>query len=139
MKIKFLLGFFFFSLMQNTIKASDTLGCYNGYEFEPEIFDRAEVMPSFPGGWPAFHYFIRNNTKQFKNVLDTVTTSEFIVKCFIDTSGTLRQPKILKSNLSSDVLDELCDLLRRMPKWNCAKQRGKPVKCYLVLPFKYIH
>jgi hypothetical protein len=47
MKIKFLLGFIFFSLMQNTIKASDTLGCYNGYEFEPEIFDRAEVMPSF--------------------------------------------------------------------------------------------
>lgn len=138
MKIKSLIVFTILFLIQNIIKASDTLRCYNGYGQEGDVFDRTEVMPSFPGGRQAFFSFIKENISNPEKSVDSSVAGDFVIKVIIDTSGILRTPVIInKGNLSYDDLDIWCDLLKKLPKWNPAKQRNKLVKCYVYLPIKF--
>ena len=66
---------------------------------EPEIFDRAEVMPVYPGGIPELMKFLQKNIRYPSLARENGLEGKVIVKFYIDTDGTVREPAVLKDGV----------------------------------------
>jgi protein TonB len=104
---------------------------------EPEIFDRAEVMPSYPGGVPELMKFLQKNIRYPSLARENGLEGRVIVKFYIDRDGTVRDPVVLKDNVGGGCGDEAIRVVKSMPKWSPGSQRGKPVKVYYTLPVTF--
>lgn len=104
---------------------------------EPEIFDRAEVMPGFPGGPAALMKYLGNNIRYPSLARENSLEGKVIVKFYIDTDGTVRDPQVLKDGVGGGCGDEAVRVIKSMPKWSPGSQRGKNVKVYYTLPVTF--
>lgn len=104
---------------------------------EPEIFDRAEVMPGYPGGVPELMKFLQKNIRYPSLARENGLEGKVIVKFYVDTDGTVRDPTVLKDNVGGGCGDEAIRVVKSMPKWTPGSQRGKPVKVYYTLPVTF--
>jgi periplasmic protein TonB len=104
---------------------------------EPEIFDRAEVMPSYPGGVPELMKFLQKNIRYPSLARENGLEGKVIVKFYIDTDGTVREPAVLKDGVGGGCGDEAIRVIKAMPKWTPGSQRGKAVKVYYTLPVTF--
>ncbi|HRB92485.1 MAG TPA: TonB family protein, partial [Chitinophagales bacterium] len=104
---------------------------------EPEIFDRAEVMPTYPGGPVEMMKFLSKNIKYPSLARENNLEGKVIVKFYVDTDGTVKSPEILKDGVGGGCADEAVRVVKTMPKWSPGTQRGKNVKVYYVLPVTF--
>jgi protein TonB len=104
---------------------------------EPEIFDRAEVMPGYPGGVPELMKFLQKNIRYPSLARENGLEGKVIVKFYVDTDGTVREPTVLKDGVGGGCGDEAIRVVKAMPKWTPGSQRGKPVKVYYTLPVTF--
>lgn len=104
---------------------------------EPEIFDRAEVMPVFPGGPAALMKFLGSNIRYPAIARENGLEGKVIVKFYVDTDGTVRDPQVLKDGVGGGAGDEAIRVIKTMPKWSPGSQRGKSVKVYYTLPVTF--
>ncbi|HUM52414.1 MAG TPA: TonB family protein [Chitinophagales bacterium] len=104
---------------------------------EPEIFDRAEVMPNFPGGIAELMGFLKKNILYPSLARENGLEGKVIVKFYVDTDGTVREPVVLKDGVGGGCADEAIRVIKKMPKWTPGTQRGKPVKVYYTLPVSF--
>lgn len=104
---------------------------------EPEIFDRAEVMPGYPGGVPELMKFLQKNIRYPSLARENGLEGKVIVKFYIDTDGTVRDPLVLKDGVGGGCGDEAVRVVKAMPKWTPGSQRGKTVKVYYTLPVTF--
>ncbi len=104
---------------------------------EPEIFDRAEVMPVYPGGVPELMKFLQKNIRYPSLARENGLEGKVIVKFYIDTDGTVREPSVLKDGVGGGCGDEAIRVVKSMPKWTPGSQRGKSVKVYYTLPVTF--
>lgn len=104
---------------------------------EPEIFDRAEVMPSYPGGVPELMKFLMKNIRYPSLARENGLEGKVIVKFYIDTDGTVKDPTVLKDGVGGGCGDEAIRVIKAMPKWTPGSQRGKAVKVYYTLPVTF--
>ncbi|HNI31448.1 MAG TPA: energy transducer TonB, partial [Chitinophagales bacterium] len=104
---------------------------------EPEIFDRAEVMPTYPGGVPELMKFLMKNIRYPSLARENGLEGKVIVKFYIDTDGTVKDPTVLKDNVGGGCGDEAIRVVKAMPKWTPGSQRGKAVKVYYTLPVTF--
>ncbi len=131
------------------IYVRDTLAsstCYdsigNVIECAPIIdnnsFERAEVMPTFPGGVQALMHFLQINIKYPSKAREKGLQGKVIVKFIIDVDGTVIDQEILKNGTGSPELgEEAMRVVLQMPKWIPGTQKGKPVKVYFTLPITF--
>ena len=101
---------------------------------EPDIFDRAEVMPSFPGGLNALIKYFHDNIKYPSLARESGLEGKVIVKFYVDIDGTVRDPQVIKDGVGGGSADEAVRVCKSMPKWTPGSQRGKNVKVYYTLP-----
>lgn len=104
---------------------------------EPEIFDRAEVMPTYPGGVLELMKFLQKNIRYPSLARENGLEGKVIVKFYVDTDGTVRDPQVLKDGVGGGCGDEAIRVIKSMPKWAPGSQRGKPVKVYYTLPVTF--
>ena len=104
---------------------------------EPEIFDRAEVMPAYPGGVPELMKFLQKNIRYPSLARENGLEGKVIVKFYVDTDGTVREPLVLKDGVGGGCGDESIRVIKSMPKWTPGSQRGKAVKVYYTLPVTF--
>ncbi len=104
---------------------------------EPEIFDRAEVMPSFPGGVVELMGFLRKNIMYPSLARENGLEGKVIVKFYVDTDGKVKDPVVLKDGVGGGCADEAIRVVKKMPPWTPGTQRGKPVKVYYTLPVSF--
>ena len=104
---------------------------------EPEIFDRAEVMPGYPGGVPELMKFLQKNIRYPSLARENGLEGKVIVKFYIDTDGTVKDPVVLKDGVGGGCGDEAIRVVKAMPKWTPGSQRGKAVKVYYTLPVTF--
>lgn len=104
---------------------------------EPEIFDRAEVMPGYPGGVPELMKFLQKNIRYPSLARENGLEGKVIVKFYVDTDGTVREPTVLKDGVGGGCGDEAIRVVKAMPKWTPGSQRGKPVKVFYTLPVTF--
>jgi protein TonB len=104
---------------------------------EPEIFDRAEVNPAFPGGPTELLKFLQKNIKYPNLARENGLEGKVIVKFYVDTDGTVRDPQVLKDGVGGGCAEEAIRVCKSMPKWTPGSQRGKNVKVYYTLPVTF--
>ncbi len=101
-----------------------------------EVFAYVEQMPSFKGGEKKLIEFISQNVKYPEEAKEIGIQGTVFLSFIVDETGSLTQPKILKS--IHPLLDkEALRVFNLMPKWISGKQNGKPVKVKMCLPVKF--
>lgn len=104
---------------------------------EPEIFDRAEVMPTYPGGPAAMLKYLANNIRYPSLARENGLEGKVTVKFTVDKDGSIKDPIILKDGVGGGCADEAIRVIKTMPKWSPGLQRGNPVKVYYILPVSF--
>ena len=94
-------------------------------------------MPNFPGGITELMGFLKKNILYPSLARENGLEGKVIVKFYVDTDGTVREPVVLKDGVGGGCADEAIRVIKKMPKWTPGTQRGKPVKVYYTLPVSF--
>ncbi len=101
------------------------------------VYNRAEIMPSFPGGEEALKKFIQENVKYPETALENHVGGTVLLAFMVDESGKIYTPSIESPNIGSGLEQESVRLIRQMPKWNPGQIKGRNVKTRFTLPIRY--
>ena len=104
---------------------------------ELEIFDRAEVMPVFPGGTAELFKFLAHNIQYPSKAREDGLQGRVIVKFYLDTLGNLNDPIVIADNVGGGCAEEAIRVIKNMPKWTPGVQRGRLVKVIYTLPVTF--
>jgi len=104
---------------------------------EPEVYDRATEMPQFPGGAAEMMKYISKSIKYPKAAKENGLEGKVIVKFYVDTDGTVKDPVVLKDAVGGGCADEAIRIVKSMPKWKPGYERGKAVKVYYTIPITF--
>ena len=105
-------------------------------EEEQTIFIVVEESASFPGGIQEMTNFIKNNLKYPQQARETGTQGKVFVTFVVEKDGSLTDVKVLR-DIGSGCGEEAVRVVKSMPKWKPAKQRGKPVRMQFNLPVAF--
>lgn len=110
-------------------------------EPEPVIIDDtpvfiAEEMPSFPGGYASMMKFISQNIKYPMLAKEANISGTVYIGFVIEKDGTISNIVLLRE-IGGGCDEEAIRVVSLMPKWNCGKQNGRPVRVKLTLPIKF--
>ena len=103
---------------------------------EPEIFTIVEENAEFPGGEAAMNKFLGENLKYPKMAQDAGIQGIVYVTFVVEPSGVITNIKILRG-LGGVCDDAAVNAIKKMPKWNAGKQRGKAVRVQFNLPVRF--
>ena len=101
-------------------------------ENEP-IFVVVEKMPQFPGGEKAMFDFITQNLRWPVIASEMAISGRIILQFVVEKNGNITHIKVIRS-LDEAFDDEAIRVIKLMPRWIPAEQRGHVVRCYFVLP-----
>ena len=104
---------------------------------DADIFDRAEVMPSFQNGAKGLTKYLKENLRYPKTAVKNKVEGKVWVKFIVEKDGSISNPVILKTTVGSECTDEALRLVNKMPKWWPGKQNGKAVRVYYILPITF--
>ncbi len=98
-----------------------------------EVFNLAEVMPTFPGN---INVWIMKNMKYPEQAVKQKQQGRVIVKFIVSETGEISNPEIIRG--VSPLLDaEALRVVKAMPKWNPGKQNGKAVRTNYAVPITF--
>ena len=103
---------------------------------EEFIFTKVEEEASFPGGILEMYKYIENNLVYPQQARETGTQGKVFVTFVVEKDGSLTNIKVLR-DIGCGCGEEAVRLVKSMPKWKPAKQRGKPVRMQFDLPIKF--
>ncbi len=103
---------------------------------EPINFYVVEQKPEFPGGENALYKFLAENTKYPEPAKENGITGTVWVQFIIDKDGKVTNVKVVRS--VDPYLDKEAErVVKSMPKWKPASQRGKPVRVIFQVPIRF--
>ena len=103
---------------------------------EPINFYVVEQKPEFPGGESALYKFIAEHTKYPEPAKENGITGTVWVQFIIDKDGKVTNVKVVRS--VDPYLDKEAErVVKSMPKWKPASQRGKPVRVIFQVPIRF--
>ena len=101
-----------------------------------EIFVDVESVPEFPGGEQALFQFLGENTQYPQKAMDKGIKGTVYMQFVVMEDGSITKIKALKSPHKL-LTEEAARVLSVMPKWKPGMQKGKPVRVYYKLPFRF--
>ena len=105
-------------------------------ELETKVFTVVEQMPEFPdGGQPGMLAFLENAVSE--EVRATGKEDRITLSFVVERDGSLSNIEILRSKGDKQLEDEAIRIIRKMPKWNPGKQRGKIVRTKYTIPVTF--
>ena len=96
-----------------------------------------EVMPSYKGGKNAMMDYLKNNIRPFESDKENRLVGKVIIRFYVDTDGTVRNPEVLKDNAGGRCAEAAIAAIKNMPKWNPGMQGNSPVKVYFTIPVSF--
>lgn len=111
---------------QNEVKVSD----------DDAIFFVVEVQPEFPGGMDSMYAYIQKNLVYPEKAKAEGIEGRVFITFTIEKDGSVSNVKILRG-IGGGCEEAAVEMIKNMPKWKPAKQRGKPVRCQFNLPIKF--
>lgn len=95
-------------------------------------------MPEFPQGIDSLQRFILNNLKYPESEKGKGLNGVIYVQFVVDKVGKVKDPKILRSILGGEILDQaVLEVINKMPDWIPGEQQGKKVPVYFNLPVRF--
>tara|TARA_B110000046_G_C12863165_1_gene342735 strand:+ start:61 stop:504 length:444 start_codon:yes stop_codon:yes gene_type:complete len=105
---------------------------------EPQIFTIVEENPEFPGGEAALFKFLGKNTKFPAIAKDAGIQGIVYVQFVVMEDGSINDDMITILRGVHPALDsEAMRVVKAMPDWKPGRQRGKAVRVYYKLPFRF--
>lgn len=103
---------------------------------EEEVFVVVEQAASFPGGTEAMYKYISDNLQYPRLAIEKGIQGRVFVTFIVEKDGSITDIKVLK-DIGDGCGDEVVRLVKTMPKWKPAKQRGKTVRQQFNLPVMF--
>lgn len=101
------------------------------------IYNRADIMPQFPGGEAALDNYIQTSIQYPQQALNNDKEGTVFVRFAIDENGKVMKATILGNQLGYGLDEEALRVVNDMPAWMPGKIKGKTVKVYYTLPIAY--
>lgn len=101
-----------------------------------EVFIFVEVMPSFPGGEEARFKYLKENIQYPKKAKEKGIQGTVYLKFIVEKDGSVTNAEVVRG-IGGGCDEEALRVVRNMPKWSPATQRGKRVRVYFTMPIKY--
>jgi TonB family protein len=104
---------------------------------QPETdLQKAEHLPSFPGGSNAWGTYLVKNLRYPPEALKTQTSGQVRVEFTVTATGEIRDI-IAVSGPSEELKSEAMRVVRMMPGWNPGVQFNRPVKVRYTMPISF--
>ncbi len=100
------------------------------------VFSVVEDEAEFPGGIDALGQFLASNIKYPQEAKEKEITGKVIITFVVEKDGSINDIKILR-DIGYGCGEEAKRIVKLMPKWKPAKQRGKFVRQQFVLPVNF--
>ncbi|MBO6117442.1 MAG: energy transducer TonB [Bacteroidales bacterium] len=103
---------------------------------EREIFQVVEQTAMFPGGLQELNKYLAQNIKYPQQARETGTQGKVFLTFVVEKDGSITDIKVLR-DIGSGCGEEAIRVVKSMPKWTPAKQRGKTVRQQFNLPVNF--
>jgi protein TonB len=103
---------------------------------EEEIFVFVEDQAGFPGGDEARMKFLQDNIKYPQMAKESGIQGTVYLKFVVEKDGRISNVQVLRG-IGGGCDDEAVRVLKAMPRWKPAKQRGRPVRVWFNMPIKF--
>ncbi len=102
-------------------------------EEENTIFMIVEQPATPPGGMAAFYKYVAKEINYPKMARRLHVEGKVYVQFVVDKDGSLTDIKVVKG-IGSGCDEEAIRVIKKAPKWNPGKQRGRPVRQRMSIP-----
>ena len=103
---------------------------------EEDVYFVPQIFPEFPGGVSALTKFVAKNLDYPEEAKSQKIEGKVWIRFVVNKTGDVENVEVLRG--VDPLLDsEAVRLVQSMPKWEPAKQRGKPVDCPFTIPIMF--
>ncbi len=102
-----------------------------------KIHQVVEVQPEFPGGMKEMMKFIQYNLKYPESAKVAGTEGKAFVQFVVKADGSIENVEIMRSSGDASLDAEALRVVKAMPKWRPAMNKGEAVNVKFVLPIVY--
>jgi periplasmic protein TonB len=106
-------------------------------ERKSEVFERAEIMPEFPGGVEALKRYLVRNLQMPESNLEPGSTIQVIARFVVGEDGKVRDIEIIKE-AEAAFNAEVKRVISKMPDWKPGSQNHRSVAVYFNLPVNFV-
>lgn len=98
-----------------------------------------EKMPEYPGGMTALVQFLTDNIRYPEAAKKENAEGMIVVKFIVGKDGALSDISTVNKGETqrADLVMEAIRVVKAMPKWTPAQDKGKAVPCEMALPIKF--
>lgn len=113
-----------------------TIPYHPDYVDEDRVYDIADQMPQFPGGFEKLKEFIEKNRRYPKSLQDRGIQGRVVVTFVVKKTGRISHAKVARG--VDPALDrEALRVVRKMPQWIPGKMGGKNVDVKYTIPVDF--
>ena len=102
-----------------------------------KIHQVVEVQPEFPGGMKEMMKYIQSNLKYPEAAKAAGAEGKAFVQFVVKADGSISDVQIMRSTGNESLDAEALRVVKAMPKWKPAMNKGKAVNVKFVLPIVY--
>ena len=102
-----------------------------------KIYEVVEVQPEFPGGMKEMMKYIQSNLKYPEAAKAAGAEGKAFVQFVVKADGSISDVQIMRSTGNESLDAEALRVVKTMPKWRPAMNKGKAVNVKFVLPIVY--
>ena len=102
-----------------------------------KICQVVEVQPEFPGGMKEMMKYIQSNLKYPEAAKAAGAEGKAFVQFVVKADGSISDVQIMRSSGDASLDAEALRVVKAMPKWKPAMNKGKAVNVKFVLPIVY--
>jgi protein TonB len=124
------------SVLAILFTANTTAMAQNNKTAKDKVYEKAEVMPEFPGGEQAMMDFVAKNVTYPKEAMEKEISGRVLVGFIVEKDGSITETEVVKG-IGGGCDEEAVRVVKAMPKWKPGKQKGKPVRVHFLLPITF--
>ena len=122
------------ALIITTVKHQKEI--YNEQISQPDVFDKVDEVPQFPGGMAGMMQYLSSNIRYPEDAREAGTQGRVIVSFIVEKDGSISNAKVAKPTYSS-LDEEALRVVSAMPKWTPGKQNGEAVRVKYSVPVSF--
>ena len=122
------------ALIITTVKHQKEI--YNEQISQPDVFDKVDEAPQFPGGMAGMMQYLSTNVRYPEDAKETGAQGRVIVSFIVEKDGSVSNLKVTKPAYSS-LDEEALRVVSAMPKWVPGKQNGEAVRVKYAVPVSF--
>ena len=104
---------------------------------EEPVYRVVEHVPTYPGGFEAMYEFLKKEMRHPEGVEINPGNSRVIIRFVVEKDGRLTHFEVLRSP-DEKLSEEALRLVKMMPRWTPAKNKGEVVRCLFTIPVTFV-